>query len=89
MEDVRMEDTVDKDIVSVESLRVRLESQLMRLPGVVGVGTGRSGDAPCLVVYTSEPVEAVQPRLPQVLSASSVRVELRYVGVIRAQVPTD
>ena len=84
-----MEDTVSKDVVSVESLRVRLEGELMRLPGVVGVGTGRKENAPCLVVYTSEPVEAVQPRLPQVLLTSSVRVELRYVGVIRAQVPTD
>ncbi len=80
-----MEDTINKDTVSVEKLRVRLEGELMRLPGVVGVGTGRSGNAPCLVVYTSEPVEAVQPRLPQVLLASSVQVELRYVGVIRAQ----
>ena len=79
-----MENTIS-DTVSVEKLRVRLEGELLRLPGVVGVGTGRSGNAPCLVVYTSEPVEAVQPRLPQPLLASSVRVELRYVGVIRAQ----
>ena len=79
-----MEDTV-RDTVSVEKLRVRLEGELLRLPGVVGVGVGRKENAPCLVVYTSEPVEAVQPRLPQVLLVSSVQVELRYVGVIRAQ----
>ena len=83
-----MEDATS-DTVSVEKLRVRLEGELLRLPGVVGVGTGRSRNAPCLVVYTSEPVEAVQPRLPQVLLASSVQVELRYVGVIRAQTPSD
>ena len=30
-----------EETVSVENLRVRLEGELMRLPGVVGVGTGR------------------------------------------------
>ncbi len=60
---------------------------LMRLPGVVGVGIGRCGDAPCIKVMAAYSSPELTARLPKRLE--SYAVELQVTGPITARAPSE
>ncbi len=69
---------------TMEEIRTQHEDALMGTPGVVGVGTGIcKGGKECLKIYTSDPTNQVQTKLPKELK--NIEVELEYVGDIKAQ----
>src|SRR5207249_11190045 len=59
---------------------------LMRLPGVVGVGIGRCGDAPCIKVIAAYSSPELTARLPKRLEGYAV--ELQVTGPITARAPS-
>ena len=67
----------------IENIRVQFEVSIMKIEGVVGVGTGLCNGKPCLKIYTSIPPEKVRSRLPGELS--KIELDLEYVGSIEAQ----
>jgi len=60
---------------------------LMRLPGVVGVGIGRCGDAPCIKVMAAYSSPELTARLPARLEGYVV--ELMVTGLITARRPSE
>src|SRR5205814_1331323 len=60
---------------------------LMRLPGVVGVGIGRCGDAPCIKVMAAHSSSELIARLPKRLEGYAV--ELQVTGPITARAPSE
>lgn len=67
----------------IEDLRARYEDALMRIAGVVAVGTDvDEGGSPRLRVLTSVPVEEVRARLPEEIRQETAVV---HVGEIEAQ----
>ncbi len=68
----------------IEQIRIRHETDIIAIPGVVGVGTGicKSGNE-CLKIYTSVPGDQVRIRLPGELN--QIEFELEFVGDIKAE----
>ena len=60
---------------------------LMRLPGVVGVGIGRCGSAPCIKVMAAYSSPELTARLPARLDGYAV--ELQVTGLITARAPAE
>ncbi len=72
----------------IQALRNSYEGALLQLEGVVGIGTGEDETGrSVLVIYTSQPVQEVSPRLPKELLAGPVR--LIFTGRISAQGASD
>ena len=62
------------EIVRVQE---KYESQLMSLPGVVGVGIGACDDVqPCLKVYVVEMTPELEGQIPEQLEAFTVDIEV-------------
>ena len=70
-------------MTEIENIRTRFEVRIMKIEGVVGVGTGLCNGKPCLKVYTSIPPKKIRSRLPAELR--KIKVDLEYVGSIKAQ----
>lgn len=67
----------------IDRLRQEFETALLRIDGVVGVSQGLDDQGrPHLRVLCSQPVDTVEPKLPEAVRAESVLV---YVGEIEAQ----
>ena len=67
----------------IDRLRQEFETALLRIDGVVGVSQGLDEQGrPNLRVLCSQPVDTVEPRLPEAVRADTVLV---YVGEIEAQ----
>src|SRR5438093_1276982 len=60
---------------------------LMLLPGVVGVGIGQCGDAPCIKVMAAYSSPELTARLPRRLEGYAV--ELQVTGLITARAPSE
>ena len=69
---------------TIEQIRDRFESKLMKIDGIAFVATGVDNNGnPCLLIGTSVPVMEVHGKLPKDLD--DINVELKYVGDITAQ----
>jgi hypothetical protein len=73
--------------ISVESVKIRYEEQLMRLPNVTGVGIGQKAGKEVIVVFVTHkvPESALQPQeiVPKMLEGYETDVE--EIGVVTAQ----
>ncbi|MCK5681567.1 hypothetical protein KAI46_12230 [bacterium] len=68
----------------VEGLRIKYESVLMGIKGVVGIGIGLCENGrSCLKIYTSLPTDEVLPLIPKELKKCDI--ELEFVGEIKTQ----
>lgn len=71
-------------MTDIQRLKAQYEHQLLRIPGVTGVGRGVNKDGlSCLKVYTSVAPERVRGLLPEALQSDAV--ELVFTGEINAQ----
>lgn len=71
-------------MTDIQTLKTQYEHQLLRIPGVTGVGKGVNKDGlSCLKVYTSVAPERVKALLPEALQIDAV--ELVFTGDIDAQ----
>ncbi len=69
-------------MASVEEVKKRHEARLMRTPGVVGVGIGRSGGRTVIRVYVEKDSPKVRKAVPQ--SLDDVPVEVIVSGRFKA-----
>ncbi len=69
-------------MASVEEVKNRHEARLMRTPGVVGVGIGRSGGKPVIRVYVDKDTPKVRKAVPDALE--DVPVEIVVSGPFKA-----
>ena len=65
--------TSPEDIMSVQE---KYESQLMDLPGVVGVGIGECEGTPCIKVLVEEITPDLESQIPSELEGFEVDVEV-------------
>lgn len=70
-------------MASVEEVKRRHEANLMKSPGVVGVGIGRKDGKACIRIYVSEDSPKVLAALPQ--SLEDVPVEVVVSGPFEAR----
>lgn len=61
----------DKPVAEVLQAHSR---QLLSLPGVVGVGEGRCGEAPCILVLVVEKTPALEAEIGKVLQGYPVNI---------------
>jgi hypothetical protein len=64
------------------SIQDQYESQIMSLPGVVGVGIGECDREPCLKVFVTEITSELENQIPQELDG--VKVDIVVTGPIEA-----
>ncbi len=69
-------------MASVEEVKKRHEGRLMKTPGVVGVGIGRSGGKTVIRVYVSKDSPKVRKAVPEALD--DVPVEIVVSGPFKA-----
>ena len=73
--------------MSVESVKMKYEEQLMRLPNVTGVGIGQKGGKEVIKIFVTHkvPESALQPHevVPKMLEEYETDVE--ESGVVTAQ----
>ncbi len=69
-------------MASVEEVKKRHEARLMKTPGVVGVGIGRSGKQTVIRVYVDKDSPKVRKAVPQALD--DVPVEIVVSGRFKA-----
>ena len=69
-------------MASVEEVKKRHEARLMKTPGVVGVGIGRSGGKPVIRVYVAKDSPKVRRAVPE--SLEDVPVEIVVSGPFKA-----
>lgn len=69
-------------MASVEEVKKRYEARLMKTPGVVGVGIGRSGGKPVIRVYVEKDTPKVRKAVPDALE--DVPVEIVVSGPFKA-----
>ena len=55
---------------------------LMKIPGVVGVGQGLCNKRPCIKVYVVKKVSELKDKIPKKLEGYSVQI--KETGIIRA-----
>ena len=55
---------------------------LMKIPGVVGVGQGLCNKQPCIKVYVVKKVSELKDKIPKKLEGYSVQI--KETGIIRA-----
>ena len=70
------------DMASVEEVKKRHEARLLKTPGVVGVGIGRSGGKPVIRVYVAKDSPKVRKAVPDALE--DVPVEIVVSGPFKA-----
>ena len=73
---------VERSMASAASVKARHEARLLGIPGVVGVGLGRSGDQVVIQVFVSKDTPRVRKTVPDVLE--DVPVEIVVSGPLRA-----
>lgn len=69
-------------MASVEEVKKRHEARLMKTPGVVGVGIGRSGGKTVIRVYVAKDSPKVRKAVPDALE--DVPVEIVVSGPFKA-----
>ncbi len=69
-------------MASVEEVKKRHEARLMRTPGVVGVGIGRTGKRTVIRVYVAKDSPKVRRAVPDALE--DVPVEIVVSGPFKA-----
>jgi hypothetical protein len=73
--------------ISVESVRIKYEEQLMRLPNVTGVGIGKKAGKEVILVFVTHkvPESSLRPEevVPKTLEGCETDVE--EIGVVTAQ----
>ncbi|HYM40624.1 MAG TPA: hypothetical protein VEY12_10895 [Thermoplasmata archaeon] len=69
-------------MTSVEEVKKRNEARLMKTPGVVGVGIGRSGGKTVIRVYVAKDSPKVRKAVPRMLE--NVPVEVVVSGPFKA-----
>lgn len=67
----------------VEEVKRRHEADLLKTPGVVGVGIGRKEGRECIRIYVSEETPKILAALPR--SLEDVPVEVVVSGLFRAR----
>jgi hypothetical protein len=60
----------------IETVQEQYESQLMSLPGVVGVGIGDCNGKPCLKVFVEEKTPQLEGQIPTQLEGFEVDIEV-------------
>jgi Raf kinase inhibitor-like YbhB/YbcL family protein len=73
----------DTNLRPIDQVLAAYGDSLMRLPGVVGVGIGRCGDAPCIKVMAARSSRELKDALPARLEGYPV--ELQVTGPIVAR----
>mgnify|MGYP006277413755 FL=1 len=68
--------------MTIKEAKQKHESQLMQLPGVVGVGLGKQEDRDVIVILVSELSRKLERRLPTSIEGFEVRIQ--ESGPIRA-----
>ena len=68
--------------MTIKEAKQRHESQLMQLPGVVGVGLGKHEERDVIVILVSELNRKLERRLPTSIEGFEVRIQ--ESGPIRA-----
>ncbi len=71
-----------RPMASVEEVKKRHEAQLMKTPGVVGVGIGRTGGKTVIRVYVAKDSPKVRKAVPDALE--DVPVEIVVSGPFKA-----
>lgn len=71
-----------RGMASVEEVKRRHEARLMKTPGVVGVGIGRSGKRTVIRVYVEKDSPKVRKAVPEALE--DVPVEIVVSGPFKA-----
>ncbi|HXV85098.1 MAG TPA: hypothetical protein VD793_00285 [Gemmatimonadales bacterium] len=71
--------------IPIEEAQARLTPQVMRLPGVTGIGIGRCGKKPCLKVYVVARTDALAAQIPR--TYEGYVVDLQVSGELRALDP--
>ncbi len=74
--------THDRGMASVEEVKKRHEAHLMKTPGVVGVGIGKSGKRTVIRVYVAKDSPKVRKAVPE--SLEDVPVEIVVSGPFKA-----
>jgi hypothetical protein len=69
-------------MASVEEVKKRHEARLMKTPGVVGVGIGRSGGKTVIRVYVAKDTPKVRKAVPEALE--DVPIEIVVSGPFKA-----
>ncbi len=72
--------TSSDDIMAVQE---QYESQLMSIPGVVGVGIGECEGQPCLKVLVEEESPELERQIPKQLEGFKVDIEV--TGALKTQ----
>lgn len=67
----------------VEEVKRRHEADLLKTPGVVGVGIGRKEGRECIRIYVSEETPKILAALPR--SLEDVPVEVVVSGLFKAR----
>jgi hypothetical protein len=71
-----------KAILSIQEIQQKHQYDLMRIPGVVGVGIGLDSDESVLVVMVAKYTRAIKRKIPKQLDG--YRLVIQETGVIRA-----
>lgn len=69
-------------MASVEEVKRRHETRLMKMRGVVGVGIGKKDGKDCIRIYVAEDSPTIRTALPQALE--EVPVEVVVSGPFKA-----
>lgn len=68
--------------MSIQEIQKKHQPDLMRIPGVVGVGIGLEADESVLVVLVDKQTRAIRRKVPKQLDGC--RLVIQETGVIRA-----
>jgi hypothetical protein len=69
-------------VLSIQEIQEKHQHDLMRIPGVVGVGIGLESDESVLVVMVAKDTRAIKRKVPKELDG--YRLVIQETGVIRA-----
>jgi hypothetical protein len=68
--------------LSIEEIQQKHQHELMRIPGVIGVGIGLDADESVLVVMVAKQSRTIKRKVPKELDG--YRLVIQETGVIRA-----
>ena len=63
-------------VKGIEAVQKQYESQLMSIPGVVGVGIGECNGQPCLKVFVTKKTPELEQQIPKQLEGFKVDIEV-------------
>lgn len=73
-----------EEMPTIQEVKVRHESRILALPGVVSVGVGRNPDGrSCIVIGFSGPHPQTEEKIPARLEGYPVRIEI--IGPLEAR----